>query len=679
MVRQSKIQSLPSEILNFHFSTSPPTQQSHAEERKRNNRNGNQNYNKRTDQDRASARKKAQSAMFYLHSSSDHSFVLTRKGKQGYTFSGPDSTVSWESVRLVTYLVTSNQIMGDTPEACPICLDSFSCARITKCGHCFCLPCLLRHVHTAAAVNPYQAVKCPCCGLFIHLDDIRPVVMESIQRPKLQARMRFFKLHRTKDCPAPFLPKKGAMKHSSPHSCPLQTDRDASFSRFNYVEPVAYQMQLSSNVNELEAIAKELHPGEIDLLFVQMSLERVRNEIRIAQEESDEENVLMERFQQPQAGIYQPISRFLSARQSQDTNNHKTFECVPREELKAEEGRLHVDSVCTECDRYGRPNRGYSIDSSGSHEKYNSRKPLRHLPHLPGSMYLDEEATQFYQAADGQLCFLSKFNMQCLSAEFSIHPPKEELSGEHITTLQRRKHQPLPDELDGSIIEIQHIHLTPEMRKRIPFLSHLPLYTDAAFVELDLDRILSEKTKQLFKVELDKRRQRRKDKSNAEKRADWTSKQKEVERINTVKARLQQIDPNDNFFQIPEVELLNDLDFPLVASGDRVPKSPTGRPLSASAITFSAVVNTPSATSVTLEAFPSLGSPLLTVSSSRQQLSWSKGWHAINATEKSLEDQPLEEQLSPRPAQSSNPVGGKGKKSKGKKIHLFSTGGQRGY
>ena len=679
MVRQSKNQTVPSEILNFHFSISPPTQQFHAKERRRNNRNGNQNYNKRTDQDRASARKKAQSAMFYLHSSADHSFILTRKGKKAYTFSGPDSTVSWESVKMVTHLVTSNQVMSDTPEACPVCLDSFSCARITKCGHCFCLPCLLRHVHTAATVNPYQAVKCPCCGLSIHLDDVRPVIIESIQRPKLQARMKFFKLHRTKDCPAPFLPRKGAMKHSSPHSCPVQTDSDASFSRFNYVDPVVYHMQLSSNISELEETAKELHPGETDLLFVQMSLERVRNEIRKALEDTEEENALMERFQQPQAGIYQPISRFFSARQIQDTNDHKIFESVPSEESRAEQGRLCGDTVYPEGDRHGRPNRGCSIDSSGSHEKQKSRKPLRQLPHLPGSMYLDEEATQFYQAADGQLCFLSKFNMQCLSVEFSINPPKEDLCGEHITPRQRRKHQPLPDELDGTVIEIQHTHLTPEMRKRIPFLSHLPLYTDAVFVELDLDRILSEETKQLFKVELDKRRKRRKDKSSAEKRADWTAKQKELERINNVKSRMQQIDPNDIFFQIPDVELLNDLDFPSVTSGDRAPNSPTGRPLAASAITFSAVVNTPLATAVTQEAFPCLGSPSLTISSSRQQLSWSRGWHATNAKEKSLEDQPLQERLSPQTVQSGNPVSGKGKKSKGKKIHLFSTGGQRGY
>jgi hypothetical protein len=680
MVRQGKSQSAPSDMLNFHFATSPPTQQSHMEERRRkdNRHPKQQQYSKRTDQDRASARKKAQTAMFYLHSSADHAFVLTRKSKQGYTFAGPDSTVSWESVRIVKYLVASTQLMDANQENCPVCLDTFSCARITKCGHCFCLPCLLRHVHTTTAVNPYQLVKCPCCALPVHVEDVRPVVMESIQPPKLHSRMKFTKLHRTKDCPAPFLPRKGAMKHSSPHACPLPTESDGAFSRFNYVDTAVYQVQLSANQCELEDKARELHAGDMELLFVQMSLETVRNEMRRALEETEEEQTWTDRFRQHQAGIYQPISRFLLARQISESLDHKVLENEPSsQEAEGSEGigRFRGESMGSEGDRLGRPKRGYSIDSADSYERRHSRRPPRQLPHLQGSMYLEEGATQFYQASDGQICFLSNFNVQCLAAEFSINAP-EEPTGDTLTALQRRKLQPLPDEIDGNVVEIQHVHLTPEMRKRIPCLSHLPVYTDAIFVELDLNRILSEETKQKFKGEFDKRRKRRKDKTNAEKREDMIAKQKEQERINSLKSRTQQIDPHDNFFQIVEPVLLSDMDFPTVTAGDKGISSPTTRPQSGSRITFSAIINTPSTRTLSLDAFPSLGSPALTISTSPPQPSWGRGWHAADTTPKSLE----EDQLSTSPAQSSEPIAsGKGKKSKGKMIHLFSTGGHRGY
>jgi hypothetical protein len=54
------------------------------------------------------------------------------------------------------------------------------------------------------------------------------------------------------------------------------------------------------------------------------------------------------------------------------------------------------------------------------------------------------------------------------------------------TPNERRRHDPLPDELDGVVLEVESLHLTPEMRKKIPVLSHLPFYTDILFVELDL-------------------------------------------------------------------------------------------------------------------------------------------------------------------------------------------------
>ena len=82
-------------------------------------------------------------------------------------------------------------------------------------------------------------------------------------------------------------------------------------------------------------------------------------------------------------------------------------------------------------------------------------------------------------------------------------------------------------------------------------MSHLPLYTDVVFVELDLNNLLSDATRQRFKAELAKRRKRRQTKVQAEKRADRVAKKEEEARIQERKARLQMIDPEDDFFHIP--------------------------------------------------------------------------------------------------------------------------------
>jgi hypothetical protein len=173
MVRHSKNQATSATgLLNFHYAT-PPSQQEPQRggnsqqyggnnSNNNNNRRNQQQYN-RTAQDRASARRKANKAMFYLHSSGDHAFILSRQSpskmdQTSYSFRGSDQPVSWESVRMVKQLVPLN--INEEP-TCPICLSDFTCARITKCGHVFCLPCVSRHSQSTAANNPYHHVKCP--------------------------------------------------------------------------------------------------------------------------------------------------------------------------------------------------------------------------------------------------------------------------------------------------------------------------------------------------------------------------------------------------------------------------------------------------------------------------------------------------------------------------------------
>lgn len=90
-------------------------------------------------------------------------------------------------------------------------------------------------------------------------------------------------------------------------------------------------------------------------------------------------------------------------------------------------------------------------------------------------MYLGEDESAFYQTDDGRLCFLSGFNMNCLCAEFTPHLPEDVsvLFEENLSIYQRRKLSPLPDHVEGRVLEVEHVHLTSELRQRLRFLSHL--------------------------------------------------------------------------------------------------------------------------------------------------------------------------------------------------------------
>mmetsp|Transcript_31932 Transcript_31932/g.52696 ORF Transcript_31932/g.52696 Transcript_31932/m.52696 type:complete len:707 (+) Transcript_31932:127-2247(+) len=689
------------DMLNFHFaSPAPPPRASQQNNQSRtrggrgSSRHDRQQY-QRSDQDRTSARRKASSSMFYLHSSANHAFSLSRKSKQGYSFSGPDAAVSWDAVRIVKYLAPSTYASGDNQETCPICLDAFTCARITKCGHCFCLPCLLRHVHTSTAANAAVEVKCPCCGLPIFVDEIRPVTLESVQPPKVKTRMQLIKLHRTKECPSPYIPQRGQWKRSSPHTAPTAADYDAVFSRFSYVHPGHYRELLAANQAELESYLRDLqrhNPRDLECLFVQMSVERVKSDTAYAWQEMEEEQGLMDRYSQGQSGMYQHIPEYLFALNTQSSTD-VNFEGLSLDDHSGtSEGLNHQRargiSIGSESDsaaRFGRPIRSFSIESADSgnlREKKQRREQT--LPSLQASLYLEEHASQFYQSTDGQLCFLSKFNMNCLIEEFSTHEPEEAVQTDTIYSQIRKRH-PLPDLLEGNVLEVESLHLTPEMRKRMPFLSHLPFYTDIVFVELDLNRILSNKTKQKFKAELEKRNRRRKNKVVAEKRVDRHQQRREEQRINELKSRMQCIDTTDQFFQyVPDPEpdsMVGEQFGPAVGGSDEAFSPSLQPPCVDQALSFRAVVHTPSTMAMTADAFPSLGGGSFpstrgahAASEPVAQPSWTRGWHETNAAPEAVD---RSEDLSSSSTQDAGTKGGKKSKKK-KKIVLFSTGGQRG-
>ncbi|CAB9509876.1 RING finger protein 10 [Seminavis robusta] len=743
------------DLLNFHFSSGPPSQtQSNNNGRRRNQQNNHHHHNnnhqrRNSQQDRSAVRRKPNSHMFNLHSSADHAFVITRKGlkQQQYSFSGSDEAVSWESVKMVKVLVPSQQ--SSSPAAtsnnsssstmsCPICLDGLVCARITKCGHVFCISCLLRHVQVHAQSNPYTHVKCPCCAVPLLVPDLRPVILVSSWTPKLHQRLKLVKLHRTKDCPSPYLPLPQQPKRSTTHAAPAVTDADAPFCRFNYIDPKAYQQHLQANKVELEESLKQLtdtknvHPqlqyqNQVEAIFVTSALDTVQKELQKAVEEQDQEDEMSATFSGGGSGVYQTQPPHLVA-----SNYEFVTAPLPHQQQQPAEGdddatRRRSESIGSE----STAPRRYRGDSIGSYASVDTschsqttaedavplsptgalqqpakqtgkrnNKPRKKQEFPKASMFLDDEgSTHFYQSEDGQLCFLSRFNMSCLLADFSPKVPNDGVVVDDVASMnfwQRRRLLPLPDTIEGEILEIENIHLTPEVRKRMPFLAHLPLYADIQFVELELHSLLSNDTKRKFKADFEKRRKRRQSKVKAEKREDKVARLKEEERINELKARMQQIDPNDEFFMVsppPEepVQLTGDAFGPAIATGA------AARPAAAAnvnaAFSFSNVIQSGGAALINAECnFPALGAP--SPSPKRTQAQPAPTWGSPSRS-----NQPAPTSWGPPPQVSSPqkaktlhegvatglpvskqapPVPGGKKKKKGKKIVLFSSGGQRG-
>ena len=748
-----------SDLLNFHFSTAPPAPQRHGNNNHSNNNRRNNQHNQRR-HDRSAARRKPNAHLFNLHSSADHAFVIKRHGlkQQQYSLSGCDEPVSWESVCLVKYHVPTD------PKAtiCPICLENPVCARITKCGHFYCLSCLLRHVQVHAQSNPYAHVKCPCCAVPLHLPDLRPVLLTTSLPPKLHQRMKLVKLHRTKDCPSPYIPRPEAFKRSSHHAAPCVTDADAPFCRFNYVDPILYQEHLVTNKVELEMELADLakrqqqiqrmhphqqkfhrHQAEVEGIFLTTSLDMVKKEVQKAIDEFEQEKEAADSYSSVGSGVYQQQPHHLvasnyewsvrsqaAAIQEENRGRHRgnsigsasnslqlsaSYDYSTDGESTAhDDERCRGESVGSEGESESHRYRGDSIGSYASADGQNSEaaagnddnigevplspsqkkqsnhrggkrnnKPRKNHSFPQASMYMDNEgSTHFYQCEDGQLCFLSRFNMSCLLSDFSAKVPDQEdlRSGKTLNFWQQRRLLPLPDSVEGEIVEIENIQLTEEMRKRMPFLAHLPLYTDIRFLEIDLNNLLSMETKNKFKADFEKRRKRRQSRVKAEKREDKMARKQELERINELKARTRQIDPDDEFFQIsPPPE--DPLDLSSEAFGPAISGNPSGGgPRAAAAPTssfsFSNITQSGGAfpaLSTNSEAnFPSLGS------SAPPKTKPAPPVPTWGSPARPKAPAAVSPNNGPGFAEKKPPAPGPRKKSKGKKIVLFSSGGHRG-
>ena len=85
-----------------------------------------------------------------------------------------DVLLDWS---LVLQILVSAQSQSTN---CPICLSTPVAPRMAKCGHVFCLPCLIRYMHSTDDTNPVPEKKarwkkCPICWDSVYISETRSV------------------------------------------------------------------------------------------------------------------------------------------------------------------------------------------------------------------------------------------------------------------------------------------------------------------------------------------------------------------------------------------------------------------------------------------------------------------------------------------------------------------------
>ncbi len=91
--------------------------------------------------------------------------------KQTARIPAVDDPLDWHDIEMVLVPEIESHL-------CPICLDLPKFARFTRCGHIYCLPCILQYFQSSDALDVMGGNwrACPVCAESMHLKQLRPVI-----------------------------------------------------------------------------------------------------------------------------------------------------------------------------------------------------------------------------------------------------------------------------------------------------------------------------------------------------------------------------------------------------------------------------------------------------------------------------------------------------------------------
>ncbi|XP_030273379.1 RING finger protein 10-like isoform X1 [Sparus aurata] len=419
-------------------------------------------------------------------------FVVSDDQDYKAHFTDPDTLVNWDCVQQV-------RIYSHEVPSCPICLYPPVAARITRCGHIFCWPCMLHYL----SLSDKSWSKCPICYEAVATDDLKSVVaMET--RQYVVGDVITMRLMRREKGALVAMPSCQWVKVEEPVRF-----GDACLSPYSKLL-LASPAQALSLVTEEKAVLQAQLSQDVDThgCFIQsaLCLLQEQEEMLLKQQKMNAGDVLdfssltLEEPSSPEEEVVtntssssssKPVLQYASAFDDEVAEVPDVPDDTAAELPDYPEGIL--ESVLEEppeamVDVAPEP----QPDEESPASQPESGRPSTSVVH--GPYYY------FYQADDCQQMFLHPVNVRCLLREYG--------------SLEAS-----PDTITATVVEIVGHTVTEEVRRRHRYLAHLPLTCEFSICELALQPpILSKETLDTFADDLEKRKRLRQKKVRDEKR-----------------------------------------------------------------------------------------------------------------------------------------------------------------
>lgn len=115
----------------------------------------------------------------------NYRFVVSPEGSYAKQGADSDLYLNWTDVMQVIASTESQAA------SCPICLSDPVAPRMARCGHIFCLPCIIRFMNSTASEDEAKSgkgarwKKCPICEDVVYLHEVRPLRFYAGQETRL--------------------------------------------------------------------------------------------------------------------------------------------------------------------------------------------------------------------------------------------------------------------------------------------------------------------------------------------------------------------------------------------------------------------------------------------------------------------------------------------------------------
>ena len=567
---------------------------------------------------------------------------------------------------------------------CPICLSHPVAPRMAKCGHIFCLPCLIRYMHSTDDTNPGpdkrpRWKKCPICWDSIYISETRPVrwfTGQEGERPQEGADV-VLRLIMRQPGSTLALPRDGAESLESEEQIPWYFAAEVmDYARVMKGSEDYMMQQYDDEVLEVQEQEKE------DELMFGEEVQWTRKAIAAIHEAKEKAKGLGNPPSAPQQpaerksrrppiefhadvpehyAIHHSTSSGQSGQSPQPASTQEISSVSTTDRSRA--------STSTSPSEGGASQSNISLMSSASSRSQSH--PLSSIPGrteqtarersgAPSHPYRHDSPYLFYEALLHY--YLSPLDIRILKAAFG------DFSNFPTTILPRVER-----------VSTGHI-VDDELRRRAKYLAHLPQGCEVGFLECDWTDVVGPEILEGFAGEIDRRR-----KKNHEKEVREEKERVRAERLEDDKrwaaARRRRPTPSQDIITEEEFQPLPEPSAAELTTSSSPPWS-TSRGQGGSSFASLASPSTSPVTAKTvwgtrIAVPPSPILPAATDDHDHENDGWLQGWD-----QDLLHDEELVAQVEAATlGESSSKQGAMmthGKKKKGKKITLMSTNARRG-